>query len=488
MDPATRAAEEQAVERPLPSHVRYFAKQAYSINTQGQPFADQYVLQHTNGLCIVGVAPSHAMLQNGRKIASLRWKVDEKRFHQPQGKGKKHTHYVVPTEVLCTVTCDDGSEHVLYSNVAGQLLEQNSQLAVNPLPIADAPYQEGYLAVIFPKRENLETCVEHLLTQADYEAAIAARGPYPAPQPSTKDFVFIGVSTGASTINKLFPVWAPILGLDGARLVGLDFPVDVDRASVRAEIQRLHADTRFQGALVTTHKLTVHAAAADLFEALDDDAGRLGEVSCISRTPSGGLAGAAVDVQTSTHALSEFLAPTHWADHPSAAALILGAGGAGVAIATSLLRSATPPAHVTLTDVSEERLKHAETVLGALQPSAQMSFVRVASESDNDAAMAPLAPGSLVINATGMGKDRPGCPINTAVALPEGCIFWELNYRGERAFMHVAQEQAAARGLRVVDGWGYFLHGWSTVISVVFGIPLTPELMDKLKAAAEALK
>ncbi len=36
---------------------------------------------------------------------------------------------------------------------------------------------------------------------------------------------FIGVTTGQSTITRLFPFWAAILGLEDARLIGVDLPL-----------------------------------------------------------------------------------------------------------------------------------------------------------------------------------------------------------------------------------------------------------------------
>ena len=36
---------------------------------------------------------------------------------------------------------------------------------------------------------------------------------------------FFVVSTKQSAINRVFPMWAEILGLKGARLIGLDFVV-----------------------------------------------------------------------------------------------------------------------------------------------------------------------------------------------------------------------------------------------------------------------
>jgi shikimate 5-dehydrogenase len=94
----------------------------------------------------------------------------------------------------------------------------------------------------------------------------------------------------------------------------------------------------------------------------------------------------------------------------------------------------------------------------------------------------------MVINATGMGKDRPGSPVTDEGLFPEGGLAWELNYRGRLDFLRQARGQAESRELTVEDGWVYFLHGWSQVIAEVFHLDLTPELFVELDRAASALR
>ena len=48
--------------------------------------------------------------------------------------------------------------------------------------------------------------------------------------------------------------------------------------------------------------------------------------------------------------------------------------------------------------------------------------------------------------------------------------------------------QQSARGLRVHDGWRYFVHGWSQVIADVFDVPMPPQLVDELAALAEVVR
>ena len=96
--------------------------------------------------------------------------------------------------------------------------------------------------------------------------------------------------------------------------------------------------------------------------------------------------------------------------------------------------------------------------------------------------------GSIVINATGMGKDRPGSPVTDAGLFPTNGIAWELNYRGELDFMHQALAQRDSRNITVEDGWLYFLYGWTQVIAQVFHMPIEGELFERLAEVAEVVR
>jgi shikimate 5-dehydrogenase len=102
--------------------------------------------------------------------------------------------------------------------------------------------------------------------------------------------------------------------------------------------------------------------------------------------------------------------------------------------------------------------------------------------------MASLPPASVVINATGMGKDLPGSPITDAGVFPLHGIAWEFNYRGELDFLQQARAQEASRQLLVEDGWVYFLYGWTQVIAQVFHMTIDDELFDRLAAIAETIR
>jgi shikimate dehydrogenase len=106
--------------------------------------------------------------------------------------------------------------------------------------------------------------------------------------------------------------------------------------------------------------------------------------------------------------------------------------------------------------------------------------VHVDATGQHDRLLADLPARSLVVNATGMGKDLPGSPLGPDAAFPEAAVAWELNYRGELEFLRQAERQVETRGLTVEDGWDYFIHGWTAVMEEVFERPIADEELELL--------
>ena len=296
---------------------------------------------------------------------------------------------------------------------------------------------------------------------------------------------FIGVSTAGSSIFDLFPRWAGLLGLD-AEIAGRDIPLDAEPKRYRAAVAEIAGDDTIRGALVTAHKVDLYRHAGDLFAELDSFANLCGEVSCISKQEHG-LIGHAKDPITAGRALEDMLTPDYWTRR-EAHALCMGAGGAGTAITVYLLSGEESPAGLVVTDRDEQRIRALQSVHRRLTHRARVEYHVVSAPEQHDALLAGLARGSLVVNATGMGKDVPGSPVSDAAQFPQEGIVWELNYRGDLGFLRSARRQVAERRLTVHDGWRYFLHGWSEVIAEVFHLEVTPERFAQLAAEAESLR
>jgi shikimate 5-dehydrogenase len=298
---------------------------------------------------------------------------------------------------------------------------------------------------------------------------------------------FVGVDTTHSSIMKVFPLWADKLRLPSRTLRGHDVPLGAPDDTYRDLVCRIRDDPTHLGALVTTHKIRVYDACRDLFDELDGSSRELGEISAISKR-DGRLRGAAKDPVTAGLALRDFLADD-WFTRTGGEAVCLGAGGAGTAISIQLARRTDRCRRVIVTDVDPGRLAH----LRAVQEAAGLAtdtfrYVHTETSEQAGALVAGAAPGSLVVNATGLGKDRPGSPIPPGTAFPRSAAVWEINYRGELSFLRAAERQRTDRALTIVDGWRYFIHGWSQVIAEVFDLEMPRATVERLAVLAEAVR
>lgn len=290
----------------------------------------------------------------------------------------------------------------------------------------------------------------------------------PATRPT---LTFIGVTTGQSSIMKVFPAWAKHLGLDGAAIRGFDFPLHADPAAYRAAVEFIRDDPLSLGALVTTHKIDLYKACRDLFDTIDPHARLMEETSCLSKR-GGRLSCHAKDPISSGLAMDGFLADGHFAS-TGAELFAIGAGGSTIALTWHMM-CARPdrPSRLVIADRSPGRLDEIRRIHAGIGAAVPVDYVLTPRPWDTDAVMARLKPGSLVVNATGLGKDAPGSPLTDAAQFPPDGIVWDLNYRGDLLFLDQARAQQAARQLQVEDGWTYFIHGWTQVIAEVFGIAI----------------
>ena len=295
--------------------------------------------------------------------------------------------------------------------------------------------------------------------------------PYFAAEKPT--FYFIGVTTAKSSIMKVFPAWAAELGLRDAEIKGIDFPLHADPAAYREAVEFIRDDPLSLGALVTTHKIDLFNACRDLFDVIDPFATLMKETSCISKR-DGKLVCHAKDPISSGLSIDGFLGEGHFA-RTGAEVFSMGAGGSTIALTWYLMRKERGedvPARIVVSDRSQPRLDEIRHVHAQIASDVRVDYVLASAPTDNDAVLPGLKPGSLVINATGLGKDTPGSPLTGDAVFPQEAVVWDLNYRGELVFLDQARAQTERRDLTIVDGWTYFIHGWTQVIAEVFHITI----------------
>ncbi len=304
---------------------------------------------------------------------------------------------------------------------------------------------------------------------------------------SVPTFYFIGVTTSQSSSMRVFPRWVQELGRADVVIEGLDFVPHDEPERYRQAVAQIKHDPLSLGALVTTHKIDLLEAARDMFDELGPYATICDEVSSIAKR-DGRLIGHATDPIAGGLSLDAILGDGYFA-HTGGHILCFGAGGSASALSLHLMNKQNPadqPERFIVVNRSQPRLAKLEAMVAKQNPAIQFAYICNQDAARNDEIMADLPDGSIVINATGMGKDRPGSPVTDNGLFPRNGIAWELNYRGELDFMHQAIAQRESRNVTVEDGWVYFLHGWTRVIEHVLDVSIDKMMFERLgEIAAE---
>jgi shikimate 5-dehydrogenase len=279
---------------------------------------------------------------------------------------------------------------------------------------------------------------------------------------------FVGVSTAGSMIHRAMPCWRPLLAGD-VTVRGRDLPLDAPAAAFRSLLHDLDRDDEACGAVVTTHKIALYRAAGELFAGLDDAAVACGEVNAVRRTPDG-ILGFARD-PVSVGRVVDHIWPAGTGDE----VVCLGAGGTAVALGRHLLARHRSP-RLVFVDRRPEAVAHVRATLGD-------EITTRVGVGPWDELVATARPGGLVVNATGMGKDRPGAPLSRLARFPAGAVVWELNYRGDLRLL----AQARAQHVTVHDGWSLFCQGWAAALAAILDLD-DAGLGDRFEQAAAALR
>jgi shikimate 5-dehydrogenase len=308
------------------------------------------------------------------------------------------------------------------------------------------------------------------------------------PPPAAPTFYFIGVTTGKSQSRYAFPRWMDALGRPEVQWHGVDLAIHAPPGEYRRVVQHIRDESQALGGLVTTHKIDLLAATRDLFDDLGPYARGLGEISSIAKDGDR-LVGRATDPVAGGSSLDALLGPDYFG-RTGGHVLLLGAGGAAAALTLHLLNkpaAADRPKHIVVVNRSPGRLQRLRELVAGYATDIDFTWVENAEPGRNDQILAALPASSVVINATGMGKDTPGSPLTDRAVFPLQAVAWDLNYRGELDFLQQARFQQAARELEVEDGWDYFIRGWTQVISHVLHETIDDGMFARLaKLAVES--
>jgi shikimate 5-dehydrogenase len=297
---------------------------------------------------------------------------------------------------------------------------------------------------------------------------------------------FVGVNTQGSVALRASAGWMQALGVE-AQLVGVDIAADSPADRYRALVDDFRRDGDVLGAVISGHKARMFEVARDRLDLVAEQAVLCQEISVLHRWHEQ-VGATAIEADSTREALTEIAGPAHWRQ-TGGHLFVLGAGGTASALLAALYaerkdREAAPRV-VHLVDVVASRSRRLAEQLDRWQPGLA---VTESAPTDAPAVLAQLPPGSLVVNATGIGKDTPGSPIPLPAPWPREAIFWEINYRGPLPLLADAKRAAAVRLLKLHDGWRLFLAGWSEALAMILHRSLSEADRTALECAAVAAR
>ncbi|KAI5081157.1 hypothetical protein GOP47_0004340 [Adiantum capillus-veneris] len=137
---------------------------------------DQYIYRHNNGLCIIGLAPTHIALRNDAVVTAVDFNVGKQSRAEMKvsGKRKNDARVLEPTSALCKVVSDDAT-YVVRCCVRGALLEVNERLMKEPTLLKTKAASEGFIAIMMPRPGDWKKALASLLTAEEYDGCVHCR-------------------------------------------------------------------------------------------------------------------------------------------------------------------------------------------------------------------------------------------------------------------------------------------------------------------------
>ena len=134
----------------------------------------QLIHQHSNGLILLGVSPSHPQLQPPRRVVEVAYRSGDGKSLANlavSGKKKSGASFFTARDMVCAVTVDDGSSFTVYACVRGSVIEVNERLRAEPQLLGTAA---GFIAVLAPKADEKKSIGQALVEFDQGTAAFSA--------------------------------------------------------------------------------------------------------------------------------------------------------------------------------------------------------------------------------------------------------------------------------------------------------------------------
>lgn len=169
---------------PNPTSFMYFTERYFHQflieQAKSTPGNNCRILQHSNGLFILCIDPSHAAIAavKGGEVTVTSVTFGSGRSNSSVtpdsikvvGKRKRNALICQADTKICSITLSNGTVYTIPACINGFVLELNGALMDNPWLVVEAPTAEGFLAVINPSTKNDLSHLQRLWTATGGEA------------------------------------------------------------------------------------------------------------------------------------------------------------------------------------------------------------------------------------------------------------------------------------------------------------------------------
>ena len=135
----------------------------------GGALQDMCIQRHPNGLLVLGLAPSHGLLTaSAPRVREVQFR-EEVSEHEAYGKRGRGGANLLPQTVLADIVLEDGSQVQLQASLEARLIELNAALREQPQLLQSCPEDEGFVAILQPKRpQDAQRILKNLLDGPSY--------------------------------------------------------------------------------------------------------------------------------------------------------------------------------------------------------------------------------------------------------------------------------------------------------------------------------
>eukprot|EP00471_Norrisiella_sphaerica_P002974 CAMPEP_0184483746 /NCGR_PEP_ID=MMETSP0113_2-20130426/5423_1 /TAXON_ID=91329 /ORGANISM="Norrisiella sphaerica, Strain BC52" /LENGTH=184 /DNA_ID=CAMNT_0026864333 /DNA_START=114 /DNA_END=668 /DNA_ORIENTATION=+ len=128
---------------------------------------DQYVQKHSNGLVVIGLAPSHPIFREKKRIERFQCE-DRVATNKVHGKRKRGGQSCQPNTCIGIIHCTDRTTYPVRACVNGKLVELNDQILSSPNLLIEDARCNGFVCIIIQSKRQKATLTDTLLTKEEY--------------------------------------------------------------------------------------------------------------------------------------------------------------------------------------------------------------------------------------------------------------------------------------------------------------------------------